>query len=165
MDADELRIGGRQRLVVEAHLGRQIAAQVVDQRIRRRDQFRQRGLALGRAQVDRDALLVDVEGLVIFAVVLAEEIRPGLARGIAVDRGILDLDNLGAEIGEQHRAVRRGTELLDGYDAHALERLHVAGFLLMNVLEMMMRCISLVPSPMQVSGASRYSRSMSNSLE
>ena len=81
--------------------------------------------------------------------------RSGLARGIAIDRGILDLDDLGAEIGEQHGAVRRRAELLDGNDANALKWLHAAGFLLMNCFEMMMRCISLVPSPMQVNGASR----------
>ena len=75
------------------------------------------------------------------------------------------LMTLGAEVGEQHGAVRCGAELLDRYDAHALEWLHTSGFLLMNCFAMMMRCISLVPSPMQVSGASRYRRSMSYSFE
>jgi len=65
------------------------------------------------------------------------------------------LMTLGAEVGEQHGAVRCRPELFDRDDAHALKWLHAAGFLLMYCFEMMMRCISLVPSPMQVSGASR----------
>ncbi len=69
MHADQFRIAGGQRLVVEPHLRRQVAAQIVDHRIGRRNQFAQRRLALGRTQVDRDALLVDVEGLEILAVI------------------------------------------------------------------------------------------------
>ena len=68
---------------------------------------------------------------------------------------VLDLDHLGAEVGEQHRAVGPGAELLEGEHADAVERLHALLLRLIHCLAMIMRCISLVPSPMQVSGASR----------
>ena len=89
------------------------------------------------------------------AVVLAEEVRADVARGVAPGLGVLDLDHLGAEIGQEHRAVGPRAELLDRDNANAFQRLHATGFLLIHCLAMMMRCISLVPSPMQVSGASR----------
>ena len=71
--------------------------------------------------------------------------------------GVLDLDHLGAQLGQEHGAVGPGAELLEGQDADALESgCHVMpGSVLIHCLAMMMRCISLVPSPMQVSGASR----------
>ncbi len=39
-------------------------------------------------------------------------------------RGILDLDDLGAEVGEVDAAERTSAELLDREDPHILERLH-----------------------------------------
>ena len=51
--------------------------------------------------------------------------------------------------------VGTGAELLEGEDAHAFERLHAPALRLIHCFAMIRRCISLVPSPMQVSGASR----------
>ena len=84
-----------------------------------------------------------------------ELVRADMPRRIAVGR--LDLDHLGAQLGQEHGAVGTGAELLQRQDAHALERLgvHRMAFRLTHWRAMMMRCISLVPSPMQVSGASR----------
>ncbi len=78
-----------------------------------------------------------------------------MARGVAAGRGILDLDHLGAEVGEQHRGIGTGAELLEGEDANSLERLHAPSLRFIHCRAMIRRCISLVPSPMQVSGASR----------
>ena len=50
-----------------------------------------------------------------------ELVRPDLARGIALGR--LDLDHLGAELGQEHRAVGAGTELLQRQDSNSLEGL------------------------------------------
>ena len=49
-------------------------------------------------------------------------IRRHVAADVAADRGILDLDHLGAEIGELHRPPRAGAVLLDGEDANVGER-------------------------------------------
>ena len=99
--------------------------------------------------------LLVFERLEVLAVVLAEEVRADAARGVAAGGGVLDLDDLGAEVGQEQRAVGPGAELLHGQDAHAFQWLHEAGFRLIHCLAMMMRCISLVPSPMHISGASR----------
>ena len=77
---------------------------------------------------------------------------------------MLDLDDLRAELGQEHGAVGRRAVLLDGDHPHARERLH--GMLrFSHCRAMIRRCISFVPSPMQVNGASRYRRSMSYSFE
>src|SRR4029079_18112425 len=67
------------------------------------------------AQVERDALLAAVEGLEeqrVLAVLIG---RDG-ARDVAAGLRILDLDDLGAEVGELQRPERSGTELLDRDD-------------------------------------------------
>ena len=46
--------------------------------------------------------------------------RPREARHLAAGR--LDLDDVGAEVGEQHRAVRPGERLREVDDPHTLER-------------------------------------------
>jgi hypothetical protein len=78
-------------------------------------------------EVDADAPLVEV---------VAEERGPDPAtervghRGqrattqVAVD-GVLDLDDVGAEAGEQLCGERQGLHLLEGEDPHAVERLAV----------------------------------------
>ena len=68
-----------------------------------------------------------------------------------------DLDDLRAQLGQKHGAVRSGAKLLQRQHPHAVKRFgnHVMLFRLIHCRAMMMRCISLVPSPMQVSGASR----------
>ena len=68
---------------------------------------------------------------------------------------VLDLDHLGAEVGDEHRGVGPRAKLLDGEEAHPFQRFHATGFRLIHCLAMMMRCISLVPSPMHMRGASR----------
>ena len=95
------------------------------------------------------------------------------ARGLGIAVAALDASvaysqmrkTFGKPICEQHRAVGCRPELLHRDDANAIQWFHAAGFLLMYCLEMMMRCSSLVPSPITSSGASRYSRSISNSFE
>jgi hypothetical protein len=69
-------------------------------------------------EVERRRSLVVVEGLEEMAVVLAEEMRPHGAGGVAALGAVLDLDHLGAEVGEVH-ASRRGPRriVLDGQDA------------------------------------------------
>ena len=88
-----------------------------------------------------------------------EKIRTDAAAHVAAVGRVLDLDDLGAEIGELHRAVRARAILLDGDDAHSGKRQHrldpYTGLRSTSCRAMMMRCSSLVPSPMTSSGASR----------
>src|SRR5262249_9150158 len=111
--------------------------------------------AVRRLDIERHALLAEVPGLEVLAVGRPQTMRADVARRIALRR--LDLDHLRAQLGQEHRAVRPGAELLQGEDPYALQRFsgHTMTFRLIHCRAMMMRCISLVPSPMQVSGASR----------
>jgi len=88
------------------------------------------------------------------AVVLAEK-RSHAAGGVPALRAVLDLDHLGPEVGEVQRAKRRGPEVLESQDPVAGRGQRHAGFLSTSWREMMTRCISFVPSPMHMSGASR----------
>ena len=160
VQADDRGLQVLQARIVDGELGGLRAAQVVDHAVGALHQRLELAAALGRLDVERHALLAEVPGLEVLAVVRAELVRPDVARGIAVGR--LDLDHLGAELGQEHRAVGAGAELLQRQDANARERLrrrswaaHSSACRLIHCRAMMMRCISLVPSPMQVSGASR----------
>ena len=68
------------------------------------------GAAVGLLQVDRDGALAAVP-----AVEAAQ-----LAEGVALDR--LDLDHVGAEVGEHHRPVRAGDVRREVDDLDAFER-------------------------------------------
>ena len=72
-------------------------------------------------QIEGQRLLVAIEGLEDLAVVLAEEIRPDPARHVAAARAMLDLDHLGAHVGEMARAVRPRPVLLDREIAQTFE--------------------------------------------
>ena len=155
VQADDLRIDVLQARVVEPELLRLVAAQIVHHGVGAFHELLEAGAALRGLDVERDALLVHVPGLEILAVAVRQHVRADVARGIAAGFGVLDLDHLGAEVGEQHRGIGTGAELLEGEDANAFERLHALLLRLIHCLAMIRRCISLVPSPMQVSGASR----------
>jgi len=145
--------------VVETEFRRQITPQVVHDRIRIGDERVERAASGFASEVELDAALVEVPALEVFAVGSAEHERAAIARRIAARCGVLDLDDLGAQAGEEHRPIRRRGELLGRENADARERLagahHATGCCLIHWRAMMMRCISFVPSPMQVSGASR----------
>ena len=99
------------------------------------------------------------------AVVITEKIRTHRPADVAALGRILDLDHLGAHVGKLHGTERPCAVLLHRQDAHARERQHHTGFRATSWRAMMMRCNSLVPSPITSSGASRYSRSTGNSVE
>ncbi len=155
MRADDLRVELLEVRIGEPELLRNVAAQIRSERIGARHQIVQHLLALGFAEIQRHAFLVAIEAVIENAVVLGEEERTDVARDVAAVVGILDLDDLGALVGEKHGAEGAGAVLLDGEHANALERQGHAGFRSTSCLAMMMRCISLVPSPMASSGASR----------
>jgi hypothetical protein len=125
--ADEARIRCLQLRVGQADLRRHIAAQVVEQRVCARDQIAEHRRPLGMLQVQRDALLVAVEGMEKLAVLGREEMRPDPPADVAAIARILDLDHLCAEVGEVERAPGSGAVLLDGEHAQALERRAAGG--------------------------------------
>jgi hypothetical protein len=92
--------------------------------------------------------------------------RPVIAAGEVASARSLDLDHARAEVGELPGGERRGDGLLQGDDEDAVKRMpHQMRFLLISWRVMTSRCISLVPSPTIISGASRKYRSTSNSVE
>ena len=155
MQADHGRIDRREARIVQPQSRRQAAAQIVDDGIGLPDKRLQVAFAFVGLDVEGQAALAEVPGLEIFAVAGPEHMRPDAPGRIPAGFGVLDLEDLGAELGEQHGAVGRRAILLDGDDAQIGQGFHQTGFRLMSCLAMIRRCISLVPSPMQVSGASR----------
>ena len=75
---------------------------------------------LGLAEIEGHALLVAIERVEEHAVVLCEVERPDVAGEVAALRR-LDLDDLRALIGEEHRAEGARAVLLDGEHAHTCE--------------------------------------------
>ena len=119
MRADELGIELGELRVGHAEPLGLVAAQVVEGGVRRAHQCVQHAGRLRVLQVQRQALLVAVEGLEEMAVAVGKEMRSDRAAHIAALGRILDLDHLGAEVGQHHAAERAGTVLLDGDDAKA----------------------------------------------
>ena len=100
---------------------RLVAAEVRHERVRDADEVLEDAARLRAPEVERERALVAVEAL--------EEERVGalavgrdVARDVPSYGRVLDLDHVGAEIGELHRPVRAGAELLDRDDAHVGER-------------------------------------------
>ncbi len=118
--ADDRRVDRAERLVGEPELRRKIAPQVVVDPVRDADEIVEHRPGLRMAQVERQRLLAAVEGLEVERVAVG---LPGrhVARDVAADRGVLDLDDLGAEVGEHLRAEGARAELGDGDDAEAVE--------------------------------------------
>src|SRR5262249_10743156 len=155
MHAHDLRVDVSQLRIRDAELHRQVAAQVVEHGVAALDELAEDLLALRVFQIEAEAALVAVERLVEVAVAGREELRSDRAADVAAVVKILDLDDLGAEVGEVLGAERPRPILLDRDDPDAGKRQAHARFLSISCLAMMMRCISLVPSPITSSGASR----------
>ena len=121
MHTDEARVGGTEAGIVEPERARQIAAQVVDEGVRAARQALQDLAAARFLQVQRQAALVAAEGLVEEAVAVfgvGQDMAAHLAAGLVV----LDLDDVGAEVGEVHGAEGGRAVLFDGDDGEPFER-------------------------------------------
>ena len=118
-DADDLRINLTQHVVGETELPDRARPEIGDERVGARDDPMEIGAAGGGGEIERDALLAAVEAREI-GVVRPDAMRADVARDVAFGR--LDLDHLGAEIGEHQAAIRPGQHVADLDDANAGER-------------------------------------------
>src|SRR4030095_13443200 len=75
----------------------------------------------GHPQIEGDAALVPIERLEVEAVLLAGE-RRDVPPDVTAGRRVLDLDDLGAEVGKLHGGERPGPELAERDDAPGRER-------------------------------------------
>ena len=107
------------------------------------------------------------------AIARTKVMRPHSTTDITAIVVVFNFDDLSPKISQVLRAERPCPVLLDRDDADAgqqarLNRFGLSahiGFLSITCLAMMMRCISLVPSPINSKGESRYKRSTLYSLE
>ena len=110
----------RQRFVVEPERRHEAGPEILEHHVGLADQLEGARLALRRVDVEHDALLVAVER--------AEkaDAEPGqLARLVAARR--LDLDDFGAQVGEDHSARRSHDHVREFDDADAVERQRICG--------------------------------------
>src|SRR5262249_36772353 len=120
---DDAPIALAQRLVGEAETIHHAGAGVLDYHLCRFDQLEKNLAAARLLEIEADRELVAVDALEIAGerpqLVIGMK-RPDLARAVAVER--LDLDDLGALVGEHHGAERSGQHLREIDDAQAVER-------------------------------------------
>ena len=113
---DALEIG-----VADTQLLGTVAAQVAVDGIRGAHEILEDGARARVREVERDAALVVAEGLEEERVLALLEGRH-VAADVAARARVLDLDHVGAEIGELHAAPRTRAVLLDRDDRDVLER-------------------------------------------
>src|SRR5215470_15283583 len=119
--AHDARVHALEGLVGQAETGREIAAHVIEEGVRNLDQIVQHRAPGLMLQVEGERLRATVEGLEVERVLLVE-IGRNVARAVAAHRGVLDLDDLRAQVGQHLGAERAGSELGDGEDANSVER-------------------------------------------
>ena len=162
MGAHDYRIYLLERIICQAKRAWQIPTHVVCNRMGPGDEGVEDLLAFIGAQVERKRPLIEVEGLKIEALPLSQEMRTNRTGRIPTTRRVggrrLDLDDFCAKLSKEHRAIRASAVLFcrkDPKSGKGETLCHYAGFRLIHCLEMIMRCISLVPSPMHMRMESR----------
>ena len=162
MRADDRRVDGFQGVIGQPQRLWQVTAHVVGHRVRTRDKGVEDVLPFVRTQIQRQRPLIEVEGLKIEALPLSQEMRTNRTGRIPTTRRVggrrLDLDDFCAKLSKEHRAIRASAVLFcrkDPKSGKGETLCHYAGFRLIHCLEMIMRCISLVPSPMHMRMESR----------
>src|SRR6185295_1421966 len=126
---DEARVLGREPIVVELETPQHLGADVGDERVGTCDQLARDAPTFDRRQIEGDASLaavVELEGR-IHRRLLADRADEQAAEGITVGR--LDLDDLGAPVGEHPARGRTGhpeAELDHAYPVHRARHRHPA---------------------------------------
>src|SRR5262245_25388208 len=118
---DHARVGLVDVLPGETHAVERTRREILHQHVAVLDQPLEDLLALGMLGVDGDRALVAVEHGEIEAVGPLHVAQ--LAAGDVADAGPLDLDHVGAQVGEELRAGRTRLHVGEIEDAHAIERL------------------------------------------
>ena len=116
VDADDGRVAIPEVAPGEAEGLGLIASKVPEHRLAARGQISKYLLPRRRLEIELQAPLVAVEALVEVAVAGPEEERPDPPPELAPLRRVLDLDDVGAEVGEIGRAERTRAVLLHGED-------------------------------------------------
>ncbi len=122
-DVHHGRIDRAHRLVAQPELGRHPGQEVLHHDVRPLGQLEGDLGALGPLKVEGDAPLVPVDGgeRRAHAVLAAENAQ------VVAERRPLDLDDVGAEVGEEGGAVRSRDHPREVEDADAFEHAHAAG--------------------------------------
>ena len=97
-----------QLLVAQPVFRQRADLEVLHQDVALRDQLLRDRLALGLRDIQRDRALVAVHADEIGALLRARHVGRGEAAGVVAGAGALDLDHVGAEIGQHLRAGRPG---------------------------------------------------------
>ena len=113
MHTHDLGIDVCQLRVRDSKLGREVASEIVEHRIAALDQFAENLLTFWVLQIEAKAPLVAIKRLVEVAVARSEELRSNCAPNVPAVMEILDLDDLGAEIGKMLGAKGACSILLD----------------------------------------------------
>ena len=117
---DELGLLGPERLPAKTQAIHDAGTVVLDHDVGGQDQPARRRLVRGVLEVEHDRALVAVERGEVLAEARADR-RP-LAQHVALGR--LDLDDLGAHVGQQQAAERSRRDLAEFDDLHACKRQH-----------------------------------------
>ena len=107
--------------VADAQLLGPVSAQVAEDGVGAAHDVLEDRAGLRMREIERDAALVVAERLEEERV-LALLVGRHVAAHVAATARILDLDHVGAEVGEMHAAPRAGAVLLDRDDPDVLER-------------------------------------------
>ena len=124
-EMDELGVDGVERLVIEAEPREPAGPEVLDEHVGVLERPAQDRPAVVRAQVEAERALVAVDREEIGRGPSAGGRIPHPRRSPAAGRitlGRLDLDDVGTEVGEDHRAVRAGEDGREVDDADPAER-------------------------------------------
>jgi hypothetical protein len=114
---DQARVGQRERVPAESPLLERAGDVIFDQDVRGPGEALEEGLAFGRRQVERDRALAAPVNL---PPELTERLRPG-ANGVAAP-GVLDLEDIGAEVGQHGGQHAAGDEARAVHHAEVGER-------------------------------------------
>jgi hypothetical protein len=117
---DEARVLLAQLLVAQAQLVDAAELEVLDHHVALLRKVARDLLAFGRLQVERDRALVAVDAVEVGGLGLAHAQAP-VARVVAAAR-VLDLDHLGAHVGQHHAAPGARQDAGQVEDAHAGKR-------------------------------------------
>jgi hypothetical protein len=123
---DQPRVVGRQALIVEAEFGEPADLEILDQHVRARGKLAHDAAALLALEVELDRSLAAVGGVEIGSAEVAAagggDERRSPAAGVVAGALALDLDHIGAEVGQDLPGPRPGQDAGELQHAQAGQR-------------------------------------------